>query len=118
MNLVKNAEIKLIVKKKFFLDGIGFFQDINLYFGIFLKKRGHDLRNHTGTPHQRESYVQFPFIIFCKIFQFFFPVLPYLQDLSGIFHVFAACEGRRIAVSTSAEQFGSHFPLQFLEMFG
>lgn len=38
MNLVKNAEIKLIVKKKFFLDGIGFFQDINLYFGIFLKK--------------------------------------------------------------------------------
>ena len=118
MYFIENAKIKLIIEQKFFLDRICLFQDIDLYFRIFLKKRGHDLRNHTGTPHQWESNVQFSFIIFCKIFQLFFPVLLYLQDLSGILHIFAARKGRCIAVSAAAEQLGPHFSFQFLEMLG
>ena len=94
MYFIENAKIKLIIEQKFFLDRICLFQDIDFYFRILLKKRGHDLRNHTGTPHQWESNVQFSFIIFCKIFQLFFPVLSYLQDLSGIPHIFAARKGQ------------------------
>ena len=40
MYFIENAKIKLIIEQKFFLDRICLFQDIDLYFRIFLKKRG------------------------------------------------------------------------------
>lgn len=118
MNFIEDPEIQLVIEEKFFLDGVGFFQNVDFYSWIFSGKSTHDLGNHAGATHQREGDIQLAFIIFSQILQFFFPVLTDLEDFFCIFHIFAACVSWRVAVSAAAEQFSTHFPFQFLKMFG